>query len=50
MVLRFALDRRAGQKRTAFVTDVHPRPLLTLAIGIVGGVIVGHDIGRLRAR
>ncbi len=41
MVLRFGLDRRAGQRRTAFVTDVRPRPLPTLAIGIVGGVIVG---------
>jgi uncharacterized membrane protein YfcA len=41
MVLRFGLDRRAGQSRTAFVTDVRPRPIPTLAIGIVGGVIVG---------
>jgi uncharacterized membrane protein YfcA len=41
MVLRLALDRRAGHSRSAFVTDVHPRPLLTLAIGIVGGIIVG---------
>jgi uncharacterized membrane protein YfcA len=41
MVLRFVLDRRAGGARTAYVADVRPRPLLTLAIGIVGGVIVG---------
>ncbi len=41
MVLRFVLDRLGGQGRTAFVSEVHPRPLLTLAIGIVGGVIVG---------
>jgi uncharacterized membrane protein YfcA len=41
MALRFALDRRAGQKRTAYVQDVQPRPVLTVAIGIVGGVIVG---------
>jgi hypothetical protein len=41
MVLRFVLDRRSGHARTAFVTEVHPRPLLTLAVGIVGGLIVG---------
>src|SRR5664280_2790246 len=41
MVLRFVLDRRGGQARTTFVRDVNPRPALTLAIGIVGGVVVG---------
>jgi uncharacterized membrane protein YfcA len=41
MVLRYVLDRRAGQARTTFVTDVTPRPLLTLAIGVVGGIVVG---------
>jgi uncharacterized membrane protein YfcA len=41
MVLRFVLDRRSGHGRTGFVTQVAPRPLLTLAIGVVGGLIVG---------
>jgi hypothetical protein len=41
MVLRYGLDRAAGHGRTAFITDVHPRPLLTLGLGIVGGIIVG---------
>ncbi len=41
MALRFVLDRRAGQGRTAFVSEVHARPLLTLGIGIIGGLIVG---------
>jgi uncharacterized membrane protein YfcA len=41
MVLRFLLDRRQGQKRTGIVHHVEPRPLATIAIGIVGGVIVG---------
>ncbi len=41
MVLRFLLDRRKGHKRTGAVADVAPRPLLTVAIGIVGGIIVG---------
>ncbi|MGH2868090.1 MAG: sulfite exporter TauE/SafE family protein [Solirubrobacteraceae bacterium] len=41
MVLRFVLDRRAGQARTKFVTEVAPRPLLTLAVGVVGGIVVG---------
>ncbi len=41
MALRFALDRRTGSSRDAFIREVAPRPLLTLAIGIVGGLIVG---------
>jgi uncharacterized protein len=41
MVLRFALDRRAGEARTDVIHDIEPRPLLTIAIGVVGGVIVG---------
>ena len=41
MVLRYVLDRRAGQARATFVADVTPRPLLTLAIGVVGGIVVG---------
>jgi uncharacterized membrane protein YfcA len=41
MVLRFLLDRRKGHKRTGAVADVIPRPLPTVAIGIVGGIIVG---------
>jgi uncharacterized membrane protein YfcA len=41
MALRFVLDRRSGQGRDGFVTEVTPRPLLTLAIGVAGGLIVG---------
>src|ERR1700759_3466934 len=41
MALRFGLDRRSGQGRTAFATDVRARPLRTLALGIIGGLIVG---------
>jgi uncharacterized membrane protein YfcA len=41
MALRFLLDRRSGERRTGLVRDIHPRPLVTLAIGVVGGVIVG---------
>jgi uncharacterized membrane protein YfcA len=41
MALRYALDRRAGQERAGIVHDVTPRPLATVAIGIVGGLIVG---------
>ena len=40
-VLRYALDRRAGTSRSAAVHEVKARPLPTIAIGIVGGVIVG---------
>jgi uncharacterized protein len=41
MVLRYALDRRAGGTRTAHVHEILPRPLPTVAIGMVGGLIVG---------
>jgi hypothetical protein len=41
MALRFALDRRSGSVRTAYVSEVAARPLPTLAIGIIGGLIVG---------
>jgi uncharacterized protein len=41
MVLRFLLDRHKGHKRTGAVAAVTARPLPTVAIGIVGGIIVG---------
>ena len=41
MALRFLLDRHRGHARTSFVADVRTRPLPTLAIGIIGGLIVG---------
>jgi uncharacterized protein len=41
MVLRYVLDRRSGAKRTAKVTEVVPRPLRTIAIGMIGGLVVG---------
>jgi uncharacterized membrane protein YfcA len=41
MALRFLLDRRSGQSRLALVHEIHARPLATIAIGIVGGLIVG---------
>jgi uncharacterized protein len=41
MALRFFLDRRSGQRRTALVHDVVAKPLRTVAIGVTGGLIVG---------
>jgi uncharacterized protein len=41
MALRFVIDRRGTGARTAYVRDVTPRPLLTLGIGVIGGIIVG---------
>ncbi|HLW94104.1 MAG TPA: sulfite exporter TauE/SafE family protein [Solirubrobacteraceae bacterium] len=41
MVLRYVLDRRSGQKRVGLVEHVTPRPLATVAIGMLGGVVVG---------
>ena len=40
MALRFVIDRR-GPGRTQFISDVRPRPVLTLAVGIIGGLVVG---------
>lgn len=41
MVLRYVLDRRAGHDRTGVVHEIAPRPLRTIAIGMIGGVVVG---------
>jgi len=41
MVLRQILDRRGGQTRTAVVADIEVKPLRTVMIGMVGGLIVG---------
>lgn len=41
MILRYALDRRAGYTRQAVVHDLTVRPLLTIVIGMIGGIIVG---------
>src|SRR5258708_28823708 len=41
MVFRYVLDRRSGQQRLGTITDVAVRPIPTIAIGAVGGLIVG---------
>ena len=41
MVIRYVLDRRSGQQRLGTITNVVARPIPTIAIGIVGGLIVG---------
>jgi len=41
MILRFVLDRRAGHSRKGVVHDITVRPLPTIAIGMIGGIIVG---------
>ena len=41
MLLRYVLDRRAGQDRTGVVHEVVPRPARTVAIGMIGGIVVG---------
>jgi uncharacterized membrane protein YfcA len=41
MVLRYVLDRRSGQQRTGSVARVRARPLVTILIGVAGGLIVG---------
>ena len=41
MILRYILDRRAGERRTGIVHELNTRPLPTVMIGIFGGIIVG---------
>ncbi len=41
MVLRLYLDRRTGQSRQEVVHGITVRPALTVAIGMIGGLIVG---------
>jgi hypothetical protein len=41
MVLRFVLDRRSGNRRTASIAEIVPRPLPTVLLGALGGLIVG---------
>ncbi|MGO9457721.1 MAG: sulfite exporter TauE/SafE family protein [Acidimicrobiales bacterium] len=41
MVVRYALDRRGKRKRKGLVHELEVRPLPTLAIGMIGGLIVG---------
>jgi uncharacterized protein len=41
MVARYGLDRRTGQLRRGLIGDVVVRPLPTIAIGVVGGFVVG---------
>lgn len=38
---RYVLDRRAGESRTGVVHEVVPRPLPTVVVGMIGGIIVG---------
>lgn len=41
MVLRFVLDQRQGNTRRGVVREVDARPVPTVIIGMVGGLIVG---------
>ncbi len=41
MVLRVALDRRSGQRRRGLIGELLVRPLPTVAIGAIGGFVVG---------
>jgi uncharacterized protein len=41
MVLRYVLDRRSGRRRIGKIQHVQVRPLPTVLIGMIGGLIVG---------
>lgn len=41
MVGRYLIDRHTGNTRAGLVTDIQIRPLATLAVGALGGLVVG---------
>src|SRR5438874_10734707 len=41
MVLRYVLDRRSGRTRTGAIREITLRPVPTVLIGMIGGLIVG---------
>jgi len=41
MVIRYVMDARGGKERTAVLKDLVVRPLPTVLVGMLGGVIVG---------
>ncbi len=41
MILRYGLDRRSGHRRQGLISELVVRPLPTVAIGVVGGFVVG---------
>jgi uncharacterized membrane protein YfcA len=41
MALRLALDWRRGRPRIATIRELKVRPLATIAIGVIGGLVVG---------
>jgi len=41
MVFRYILDRRSGNQRIGTVHKINVRPVPTILIGMIGGVIVG---------
>jgi uncharacterized membrane protein YfcA len=41
MIVRFLLDHRSGETRGGVIHEIQAKPLRTIAIGMVGGVIVG---------
>ncbi len=41
MTVRLALDRRAGNRRTGAIAELRVRPAATVAIGLIGGLVVG---------
>ncbi len=41
MLLRYWLDQRSGQARTQAVEAIRVRPLASIAIGAIGGIVVG---------
>jgi uncharacterized protein len=41
MMLRYILDRRGGEERLGVVHDIAVKPLRTVLIGMIGGIVVG---------
>jgi uncharacterized protein len=41
MALRFVLDRRSGRGRTSTLSELRIKPVPTMLVGIIGGIVVG---------
>jgi uncharacterized protein len=41
MVLRYFLDRRSGETRTQSIDELVVKPLPTVLVGVIGGILVG---------
>ena len=41
MVIRYVIDIRTGERRLGSIANVVPRPIPTILVGMIGGIVVG---------